>query len=372
MHIGIVGAGISGRLLAWQLVAQGAKVELFDKGEILAGENNNFAAAYTAAGMLTPVSEADLAEEIIVKIGRRALSKWPALVEGLGQTVDFLQNGSLILAHAGDRADMHHFRSHLSRYANLGAATEMLTREALERLEPDISASIHQALYIPGEACLSTPKLLQALAKQLQASGAGLHENVFVEKVLPHKVVANAKEYRFDTVVDCRGLGAKPDLNTLRAVRGETLYVRAPEVALRHVIRLIHPRYRIYIVPRADDIYVVGATQIESASMAPITVRSALELLSALYSVHRGFAEANIIDTRVNCRPALPDNLPLIQHGDGLIRVNGLFRHGILLSPAIVEDVLALLSGGDTHSSDIPSAPLNASDIRDSVSRASA
>ncbi|MBX2859477.1 MAG: glycine oxidase ThiO [Cellvibrionaceae bacterium] len=358
MRIAVVGAGISGRLLAWQLCRQGVDVSLFDKGRIAEGEADNFAAAYTAAGMLTPISEADLAEELIVKIGQRSLLKWPAIVEALQRDIDFVQNGSLILAHRADRADMANFCAHLSRYSHLNSATQQLSKPELQQREPDLSSSFNNAVFIPGESCVSTPKLLAALADDLRAKRANLYEGKVIDKLAPYTLVANGSEYRFDRVVDCRGLGAKPDLKTLRAVRGETVYVRAPEVNLRHIIRLMHPRYRIYIVPRADNVYVVGATQIESASTAPITVRSALELLSALYSVHPGFAEASIIQTRVNCRPALPDNLPLIQHTEGLIRINGLFRHGILLAPAIIDTVLSLLSGEDISGVDIPLAPL--------------
>jgi len=134
-------------------------------------------------------------------------------------------------------------------------------------------------------------------------------------------------------------------------VRGELLWLRAPEVKLKHLVRLMHPRYRIYVVPRPDDIYIIGATQIESDSMDPITVRSSLELLSAAYSLHPGFGEAEIISTRVNCRPALPNNLPAIRWQEGLIRANGLFRHGFLLAPTVAQEVVNWLENGGSYRS---------------------
>ena len=142
-------------------------------------------------------------------------------------------------------------------------------------------------------------------------------------------------------MIDARGLGAGQQVAGLRGVRGEILWVRAPEVALSRPVRLMHPRYQLYIAPKPDNLYAVGATQIESESLAPITVRSSLELLSALYSVQTGFAEATVVRSYANCRPAFADNLPRIEVCAGLMRINGLYRHGYLLAPAILGSPLA-------------------------------
>ena len=87
----------------------------------------------------------------------------------------------------------------------------------------------------------------------------------------------------------------------LRGVRGELIELRAPDVKISRLIRLMHPRYRLYLVPLyKNDHYLIGATQLESEEAGPITVRSTLELLSAAYSIHRGFSEAEIIETKTN------------------------------------------------------------------------
>jgi len=71
-----------------------------------------------------------------------------------------------------------------------------------------------------------------------------------------------------------------------------------------------------------------------------MSVRSTLEMLSAAYSVHPGFGEARIAKMLTNCRPALSNNLPAIQTETGFSRINGLYRHGYLLAPAVVEQAL--------------------------------
>jgi glycine oxidase len=50
------------------------------------------------------------------------------------------------------------------------------------------------------------------------------------------------------------------------------------------------------------------------------------------------------VHTETNLRPALPDNLPRIEREDGLTRINGLFRHGWLIAPALVQDALEALA----------------------------
>ena len=344
MHVGVVGAGIMGRLMAWELARSGHNVSLFDQDIIQKHSDNGLSAAYTAAGMISPLSEADSAEPEIIALGLKGLKLWPDLVQQLAADVDFRQKGSLIVAHPYDRAELinfrHHVSRHLTQHPGLGKYFLNVDPAGLKSLEVDLSERFNEATYIPTEAWLSPQKLLFVLADQLQQMGVIFHERTPIISLSPYIVKTLDNRYNFDCVIDCRGLGAKPDLKQLRGVRGEVVLLHAPDVNIQHLVRLMHPRYRIYIVPRANHHYVIGATQIESDSMRPISVRSTLELLSAAYSVHPGFGEANIVHARVNCRPALPNNLPKIENQPGLMRINGLFRHGILLAPALAHEAM--------------------------------
>ena len=145
---------------------------------------------------------------------------------------------------------------------------------------------------------------------------------------------------------DTRGLGAQPDLTELRGVRGELFHVHAPDVGITRPVRMMHPRYPLYIVPRENDRFVVGATKIESDDLSEISVRGSLELLSAAYALHPGFAEARVLETSTHCRPAMPDNLPHVDFCDKFVRFNGMFRHGFLTAPALVEAVVSQVTEG--------------------------
>jgi glycine oxidase len=148
------------------------------------------------------------------------------------------------------------------------------------------------------------------------------------------------------TVLDCSGLAARCQLSDLRGVKGEMLLVRLPELHLTRPVRLLHPRLPLYVVPRGQGLYMVGATMIESDEATRISARSMLELLSAAYALHPAFGEAQIIEIGTGVRAAFPDNLPRLRRCGGALHVNGLYRHGFLLAPAMARRAADVLLEG--------------------------
>ena len=146
-------------------------------------------------------------------------------------------------------------------------------------------------------------------------------------------------------VIDCRGLAARDTQPELRGVKGELILIETDEVELARPVRLIHPRWPLYVIPRGDNRFMLGATSIEAEDVG-VSVRSALELLGAAYAVHPAFAEARIVEFGSGLRPAFPDNLPRIAIDKERISVNGLYRHGFLLAPALAELTLGYVERG--------------------------
>ena len=346
MKIGIAGAGLVGRLMAWQLLRAGHQVTLFDRDT----PDAEMCAGRVAAAMLAPFSEVVACEREIFAWGQQGLAIWPAWLQQLkhdsGRETYCQLSGSLVVAHAQDLSNLNHFNQLLR--SKLGSDCEQvsyLDQPALQQIEPCLADRFQQATFLSAEGCLDNWALLDNLALAIEQLGGQCHHQSDVESVAPRALKVNGATHRFDWVIDSRGMGAKADLAGLRGVRGEVLWVQAPEVELSRPVRLMHPRYQLYIAPKPNDVFVIGATEIESESMAPMTVRSSLELQSALYSVHTGFGEANIIRAYANCRPAFINNLPRVELSDGLMRINGLYRHGYLLSPAVITAALNALQG---------------------------
>lgn len=339
MNVTILGAGLMGRLLACQLCHQGHTVEVFDAG----GPEAFNTAARAAAAMLAPLAESAVAEAPVVHMGLYALQRWPQLIAQLDAPVFFQREGTLVLWHRQDAP-------HADRFArNLGAtsqnvpalpAPQQLDNAALHALEPSLGPHFSQGLYLPGEGQLDNHQLLAAMLAFLEKRGAKLHWHS------PRSLqdVSPGQAGQPDWVLDCRGLGAQPECTGLRGVRGEIITVEAPHVRLSRPTRLIHPRYPIYIAPKQDGIFLIGATEVESDDPSPVSVRSALELLSAAYSVDSGFGEARILELVAQRRPTLADNLPAIRcPAPRVLQINGLYRHGYLIAPALVDVVMELL-----------------------------
>jgi len=379
-RIGIAGAGVLGRLLAWQLSRAGHHVTVFDPAPgpeapavgLLAPASHP-SAGFTAAGMLSPIAELDNAGPQIARVGWRSLALWREVAdilraEGCSAPL-FEQHGSLMLAHGADLGAARRVLARLETAPSLAAelpAPQPLDRAALAALEPALAPGLH-AWLLPGEAQVMSRDMLTALA--VHAPRVHWCWGERIKRVEPGlmDVVAEGP-VRFDLAIDVRGVGARPGL-AIRGVRGEVIWLHAPGVKLRRPVRLLHPRHRVYIVPRPGDLFVVGASEVESEDRSPVSLRSAVELMAAAQSVLPELAEARIVHMEANLRPALPDNEPHTHVEPGLLRINGLFRHGWLLAPALVVDALARLDVGpsafeDPHPNPLPQAGEGASTPR--------
>ncbi|WP_240125647.1 FAD-dependent oxidoreductase [Thermomonas alba] len=335
MQIGIAGAGLLGRLLAWKLASAGHAVHVYDPAP--GPGPHSECAAFTAAGLLNPIAELDCGAAQIAALGWRSLALWREWLPELPSRIAFSDHGSLLLAHSADRASAQRTLARLTALAS-DQPPEPLSGPTLHTLQPGLAPDLLGWL-LPGEGQIHTHQAMAALHAAGSQAGVHWHWNLRVKTVAPGFL----DERRFDHVFDVRGVGAREAL-PVRGVRGEVLWLYAPGLCLPRPLRLLHPRHRVYVVPRPDDIVVVGASEIESEDRSPVSVRTVLELLSAAYSMIPALAEARLLHSETNLRPALPDNLPLVSQQPGLSRINGLFRHGWLIAPALVEQVLDFAS----------------------------
>ena len=342
MNIAILGAGLMGRLLACALARAGHTLNVYEA----AAADSRRAAAFAAAAMLAPLAESAVAEDTVVRMGQYGLTRWPTLIAELDTPVFLQQQGTLVVWHRQDAAEAQRFAQLLA--ATAGRLPSLPTQQKLDaaglnQLEPGLGAHFAQGLYLPGEGQLDNHQLMDALLAQMQRLQVSLHWN---SPRAPDDFAPGAPGQP-DWVLDCRGLGARPQWPGLRGVRGEIITLHAPNVTLSRPTRLIHPRYPIYIAPKQDGYFLVGATEIESDDTSPMSVRSCLELLSAAYTVDSGFGEARIVGLVAQCRPTLPDNLPEVRFsGARCLQLNGLYRHGYLIAPAMLDVVLQLLDEG--------------------------
>lgn len=307
MQVSVIGAGVVGLCVATELAARNAAVTVYDR----VGGLGPSACSWWAGGMLAPWCERESAEEPVARLGAEAADWWQAHAGGV------IRRGSLVLALGRDQSEVKRFARRTERFEEVDAA-------GIEALEPDLAGRFRSGLHFADEAHLAPRDAISALVERLGAAGVPIR---FGEEVKDAP--------RADVTVDCRGLAARDALADLRGVKGEMLLLRCPQITLSRPVRLLHPRIPLYIVPRGDGLFMVGATMIESDERNRISARSLLELLGAAYALHPAFGEAEVVEIGVDARPAFPDNLPRLRRRGRTLYVNGLFRHGFLLSPAL-------------------------------------
>ncbi|MDC0657354.1 FAD-dependent oxidoreductase [Leisingera sp. SS27] len=300
--ITIAGAGLAGLACAYELAQRGAVVTVYERS----GAPGAGSVARFAGGMLAPWCERESAEEEVITLGSRSVGWWAKITP-------VHRHGTLVVAPARDRAELTRFARRTSGHRGVDGAE-------IVALEPALARRFAQGLFFEQEAHLDPRRALRDLTEKVQKLGV---------------------EIRFGTpapariTLDCTGMAAP--LPGLRPVRGEMAILHCPEVEICRTLRLLHPRMPLYLVPRGDGHFMIGGTMIESSSDRAITLRSLSELLSAAFALHPGFAEASVVETGAGLRPAFPDNLPRLVEQDGTLFLNGLYRHGFLLAPAMAQ-----------------------------------
>lgn len=319
-RIFIIGGGIAGLWQAVTLVKQGHHVRLIDTSRAPFAD----AASRLAGAMLAPFCESESAEPLIAELGQMSIPLWREAYP------DLRQNGSLVVAHTRDLAELRRFAKMTSHFEEMGTGE-------ISTLEPALEGRFSKGLFYPSEAHVEPIPAMQALLKHAEGLGAEIHLGTTWDGSIPDG---------YDHIVDCRGMGAKDVLPNLRGVRGEMLVIETGEVALNRPVRLLHPRFPLYVVPWRQNCFMIGATVIESEDRGPVTLRSALDLLATAYTLHPAFGEARILSFGADIRPSFPDNIPKIVLNGRVILVNGFYRHGYLLAPVLAKLVADYIRDG--------------------------
>lgn len=308
--VSVIGAGVAGLAVATELSARGVQVEVYDH----AGSPGPHGCSWWAGGMLAPWCEYENAEEPVLRLGRQSIDWW-------SERTKVTRAGTLVVASARDLPDLRRFARRTEGFVDVQDTD-------LHELEPDLQ-TCHKGLFFAHEAHLDPRAALTDLYTGLVERGVAFHNSAAPDDL--------------ELAIDCRGLSARTALPDLRGVKGEMLIIQCPDVSLTRPVRLLHPRMPLYVVPRGDGIFMLGATMLESEDNRRITARSLLELLSAAYALNPAFGEAEVLEIGVDLRPAFPDNLPRIRRYGRTVHANGLYRHGYLMAPALAQGVADLV-----------------------------
>jgi glycine oxidase len=356
----VVGGGAIGMASAWRLAQRGAAVTVVDP-------DPGGGASGVAAGMLAPVTEARMGEDLLLRLNLASWSRWPSFAAEVEEAADagvgYRADGTLVAAlDADDRVVLDDLAA---RHRAMGLDVAPLRGREVRRLEPGLAPGVRAGFLAAGERSVDPPALVEALRRAATSAGVA-HVASAVERIatapsggrVTGVVTAGAASGRIHaaTVVLAAGCASAgvPGLPAavrppVRPVKGEILTLRQPPGAslVTHTVRGLVRGSTVYLVPRADGRLIVGATVQERGWETRVTAGGAYELLRDALALVPGLDDAELVAVRAGLRPGTPDDLPLVGRAaaEGLVLATGHYRNGILLTPITAEAVAAAVVG---------------------------
>jgi glycine oxidase len=340
----IAGGGIIGLALAFELTERGRDVCVYEAGRI-----GQHCAASVAAGMLAPVSEADISHPELSRLALESHGRYADFVRRVetasGEQVGYDTSGTLFVAlHRDHRAQLQHLHDF---QVDRGFEAEWISRAEIREMEPAISPTASAGLLLRHDHQVDPRRLMHALAAAIRGRGGTIVEDARVLRVQAagegYEVHVDAEGQqlgeRFAQVVLAGGAwtgqieAPLPPL-PVRPVKGQVLRLRGERLISR-VVRTPD----VYLVPRDDGELVVGATMEEQGFDARVMAGPVLDLLREAWRCLPGIYDIELAETCAGFRPALRDHMPAIglAHAPGLFVATGHFRNGIELAPVTAQ-----------------------------------
>ena len=352
--IAVVGAGICGLGIAWQLAKAGHSVALFDRGA--AGRETSWA----AGGMLAPHVEAEPGEEALLPLLLESRSLWADFAAELeadaGMTVDYRDEGTLVVGL--DRDDRERIDFVLAYYRDLGLPVEALTGREVLRREPHLSRRVTAGLFSRLDHQVDNRKVVQAMTAAFLAANGILREHCPVLQLewsggSVRGLITADGDFPCDTVVlstgpwarDLRGLPEEL-LPPVRPVKGQMVAVAMPrsEPLLRHVVWIPDG----YLIPRLDGRLIVGGTMEDVGFDDRLTAGGMMDILRNAWEALPAIYDLPLIETWIGYRPTSRDDAPILGPSgkDGLVYALGHHRNGILLAPVTAKGIASYIGTG--------------------------
>ena len=366
-NIIIIGGGVIGLSIGWQLVKAGASVTIYERDR--AGR----AASWAAAGMLAPLAESHTEEPELLNLGCESLALYPQWVRELEtdaqMSIGYRVEGTLIVGLETDDTDQ--LRHLYKAQQHLGVDVNWLSGREARNIESSLSPYVTAAIHCKTDYQVDNRMMVDALQRAYQVCGGLLHENIPIKRiVIENGVVTGVQTQQgfqeSDIVVLSAGcwsaqIEGLPDaiIPPVRPVKGQMLALQMEEgIEIKTVIRTVRARYptSVYLVPRSDGRLIVGATSEEMGFDTRLTAGGMFELLRGAWEAVPGVYELPILETWAGLRPGSRDNAPILGKTpvENLIYATGHYRNGILLTPITAYEIAKLILTGETSETIAP------------------
>ena len=347
VNVTIVGAGIVGYAVAYELASRGASILIVDPRGVGLG------ATHATAGVLAPYIEGH--SEQFLEIGVSGLACYDGFVERVrsdsGHTVEYRRNGTLQVARTSLEAAA--LEETARRLAASNIAHSLLDAQSVRSVEPALAGEVSAGLLVPEHGYVVANELISALAEAVQRTGGtrslgAVHR---IEQIAGGLRVTTSNEaFVTDAVVIAAGswsgsIASPPPPAPVRPIRGQLLQVRFPQPPISRVVW----GSACYLVPWNDGSVLVGATVEDVGFDERSTAGGISHLLASAVDLLPALASANFEDVRVGLRPLTSDELPVIGASStmrGVYYATGHYRNGVLLAPLTALGIADLLLDG--------------------------
>jgi glycine oxidase len=345
----IIGAGLIGCGVAYELAKRGASVTVFDRAEPAR------AASWAGAGMLAPYSE-EIADPAMLALCDASLRAYPAFVDELrersGVDAHLRREGTLHVAF--DEGSARELAARCEAFRRNGADATVLDRDATLAREPMIAGNVRGAVYVANEAHVDNRRLGRALVAACTEAGVRFDRTDGVSIEADARRVRGVRTERgflaAGSVVNAAGAWAGELAGVpasarvaVRPVAGEMLALAVPKGFTRALVWSQHT----YLVPRDDGRLLIGATSLERDFDVRVTAAGIAALLGAALRAAPALGAFSLVETWAGLRPASHDGRPYLGRTalDGYVVAAGHYRNGILLTPITAQAVAAVMSG---------------------------
>jgi glycine oxidase len=347
----VVGAGIVGCAVAYELARRGASVQIVDDRPAGMG------ATQASAGVLAPYIEGR-EDGPLLELAVKSLDLYDSFVARVtsisGLPVTYRRDGTLDVATHEEA--LGRFQKSAAQLASKGVAVEFLDAQAARAEEPRLSQEVLGGLLIPSHGYVVASELTRALAGAARRQGAQLIERGRVKKISrsgDDLVVATDRgSLTGNGVVIAAGswsgqieVGGVEVRVPVRPVRGQLLQLAWQGTILRRTLW----GDRCYLVPWQDGTLLVGATVEEAGFDERTTTAGVRDLIEAACELVPQAWTAGFQSAKAGLRPASSDGLPIIGHSNvipNLMYATGHYRNGVLLAPLTAQLVAdAMLDG---------------------------
>ena len=360
----VIGAGVIGAAIAWRSAQRGLVVRVVEP-------QPERGAWHAAAGMLAPITELHYAESALLRLNLDSLHRYAGFVAELadatGLGTGYRECGTVSLAWDG--ADLRALQDVHAFSVTLGLHSRLLSGRELRELEPALAPGLPGGLLAEGDHQIDPRQLHRALVVAAQRAGADFvpgEAALWLDGDRVRGVRVGSGQLASHTVVLAAGAWSAlinglpaPFVPPVRPVKGQTLRLRLPGPGrLSHVLRATVKGSPVYVVPRWDGEYVVGASTEEAGFDVEPRAGAVYELLRDAQTVLPELGEATLTEICTGLRPGTPDNAPLLGPSglDGLVLATGHHRNGILLTPATADGIAAYLADGMLPEAFVPFA----------------